>query len=435
MNFSRRQFVKGGVTAFTFGFAAPQMLCDIAFAQGVPSRNLVVVYLSGGNDSLSTVIPYRDPFYASRRPTLAIPAGNVLQIGRDSSNVELGLHPRLTGLKSIFDAGRLAIVQRTGYANQSRSHFTGFDIWGTASTSNTSGTGWLGRYLDSAAAADRSARRVEHGARDAAPADGAHRSACRRSPARPTYAFSSPNSGAEAGYERTAQTRISSHCPVDRPHLAFVNSTTQAALGTLDRVATVATYRPAVTYPNNGFGQALPAVAGAMNKQIGTKVFWVQTGGFDTHASQGANAGAYVNLMATLGDGLKAFYDDLSAQGMLNNTARARLFGVRPPHQRERQRGHRPRRRRQHDGARRPRARRHLRHGAEPQHRSGQPDAREQRRRREVRDRLPRASTRRSSTAGWERTRSRCSARTTARRAERSLSTTSRGGLSASEAV
>ena len=39
-------------------------------------------------------------------------------------------------------------MQRTGYANQSRSHFTGFDIWGTASPQNTSGTGWLGRYLD-----------------------------------------------------------------------------------------------------------------------------------------------------------------------------------------------------------------------------------------------------------------------------------------------
>jgi uncharacterized protein (DUF1501 family) len=114
--------------------------------------------------------------------------------------------------------------------------------------------------------------------------------------------------------------RISSHIPVDRPHLAFVNSTTQAALGTLDRVATVAAYRPAITYPNNGFAQALQAVAGAMNKQIGTKVFWVQTGGYDTHASQGTNTGAYVNLMATLGDGLKAFYDDLNAQSMLGNT-------------------------------------------------------------------------------------------------------------------
>src|SRR5687768_1891045 len=148
MSISRRQFVKGGVTAFTFGFAAPEMIANIAFAQGVPSRNLVVVYLSGGNDSLSTIIPYRDASYAARRPTLAIPAASVLQIGRDSSNVELGLHPRLLGLKSIFDGGRLAIVQRTGYPNQSRSHFTGFDIWGTASTQNTSGTGWLGRYLD-----------------------------------------------------------------------------------------------------------------------------------------------------------------------------------------------------------------------------------------------------------------------------------------------
>src|SRR5690242_21948663 len=100
MRVSRRTFVRGGVTAFTFGFAAPQVLCDIAFAQGVPSRNFVVVYLSGGNDSLSTIIPYRDPFYASRRPTIAIPAGSVLQIGTDSSGVELGMHPRVTGLTS-----------------------------------------------------------------------------------------------------------------------------------------------------------------------------------------------------------------------------------------------------------------------------------------------------------------------------------------------
>ena len=174
MNFSRRQFVKGGVTAFTFGFAAPQMLCDIAFAQGVPSRNLVVVYLSGGNDSLSTVIPYRDPSYASRRPTLAIPAGNVLQIGTDSSNIELGLHPRLRGMKSIFDSGQLAIVQRTGYANQSRSHFTGFDIWGTAST-RTHPAPDGSDVISTRSRRPRSACGVEHAARDAAPADGPHR--------------------------------------------------------------------------------------------------------------------------------------------------------------------------------------------------------------------------------------------------------------------
>ena len=319
MSVSRRQFVKGGVTAFTFGFAAPQVLCDIAFAQGVPSRNLVVVYLSGGNDSLSTVIPYGDAAYASRRPTLAVPAANVLQIGTDSSNVALGLHPRLTGLKSIFDAGRLAIVQRTGYANQSRSHFTGFDIWGTANTTNTSGTGWPGRYLDSLRP-PLDPLVVWNTARET-PRPLQARTVGVPAITNPSqYAFASPNTGAEAAFERTAQTRISSHVPVDRPHLAFVNSTTQAALGTLDRVATVASYQPSLAYPNNGFGQALRAVAGAMFRQIGTRVFWVQTGGYDTHANQGANTGAYANLMGTLGDGLKAFYDDLNAQNLLNST-------------------------------------------------------------------------------------------------------------------
>ena len=149
MKITRREFVKGGVAAFTVTFAAPEFLSDLASAQGAQMRNLVVLYLSGGNDSLSMVIPYNDPFYASRRPTLGVPASRVLQIGSDSSKVALGLHPRPTGLKQIFDAGRLAIVQRTGYANQSRSHFLGTDIWSTADPNNSAGLGWVGRYLDS----------------------------------------------------------------------------------------------------------------------------------------------------------------------------------------------------------------------------------------------------------------------------------------------
>ena len=103
---------------------------------------------SGGNDALSTIIPYQDNFYYSRRPTLAVPSANVLQIGTDSSGKALGLHPRLTGLKQIFDAGHLAIIQRSGYSNSSRSHFLGTDIWSTANPTNTTGSGWLGRYLD-----------------------------------------------------------------------------------------------------------------------------------------------------------------------------------------------------------------------------------------------------------------------------------------------
>jgi uncharacterized protein (DUF1501 family) len=84
----------------------------------------------------------------------------------------------------------------------------------------------------------------------------------------------------------------------------------------------VGQYKPSVTYPNNGFGQALQAISGAIAKGIGTKVFWVQTGGFDTHASQDTNtdAGAYVKLMVTLNDGLTAFYNDLKNQGLLSQS-------------------------------------------------------------------------------------------------------------------
>ncbi len=60
MKITRRQFVKGGVAAFTVTFAAPEFLSDLARAQGTHTRNLVVLYLSGGNDSLSMLVPYND---------------------------------------------------------------------------------------------------------------------------------------------------------------------------------------------------------------------------------------------------------------------------------------------------------------------------------------------------------------------------------------
>lgn len=320
MSMTRRDFVRGGVSAFTLGFAAPKFLCDLALAQGAAARNLVVIYLAGGNDSLSMVIPYNDPTYLSRRPTLAIPAGQVLQVGTDSAGNALGLHPRLTGLRSIFNSGRLALIQRTGYENSSRSHFTGTDIWSTANPVNSQGPGWLGRYLDTIPApvdplaAWNTTGQTPHALQ-------ARLVGVPAIPNPAAYAFQSPNSGANAVDERTYATRISSHVPVERPHLAFVNATSQAAFATLDRVASVATYAPTVAYANNnGFAQALRTVAGALSRGIGTRVFWVQTGGYDTHAAQNPLNGSYNTLMTMLNDGLFSFYNDLSNQGLLNNT-------------------------------------------------------------------------------------------------------------------
>ena len=316
---SRREFIRDGVAAFTVGFAAPAFLSDIALAQSARSRSLVVVDLTGGNDSLSTVIPYTDPFYFSRRPSIAVPAGQALQIGSDSSSKALGLHPRLAGLRTIFNEGRLAIVQRTGYLNSSRSHFEGTDIWGTADPSSPTSLGWLGRYLDTLPV-PVDALAGWNATRDTPRALMARTVAVPAIPDPRTYSLASPNGAAEALNERAAAVRMAGNPNRNRPHLSFVNGSVSGALDTLDRVNSVNSYVSSVAYANNGFALALKTVAGSLVRGIGTRVYWVQTGGFDTHAAQGNNGGgSYATLMATLGDSLLAFYQDLRNQGLLND--------------------------------------------------------------------------------------------------------------------
>jgi len=320
MNLSRRLFIRDGVATVTLGLAAPAFLAEIAQAQSIPGRRLVVVYLAGGNDALNTLVPYQDASYYSRRPTIAIPAGQVLQVGTDAAGRALGLHPRLTALRSIFDQGRLALVQRTGYANSSRSHFEGGDIWGTANPQNSTGSGWLGRYLDTlprpvdALAAWNTTDETPRALKSAITGVPAIANAA-------TYNFSSPNQGVAAQQERNTAEVMASNLAPGRPHLALLNGANLGAIETLDRVAQARTYTPTVAYPNNGFALALRTVAGAIVKGIGSKVYWVSTGGYDTHAQQGANGGgAYANLMGTLGDGLGAFYTDMRNQGLSNDT-------------------------------------------------------------------------------------------------------------------
>jgi uncharacterized protein (DUF1501 family) len=320
MALSRRLFIRNGVTTVTAGLVAPSFLAAIAQAQTIRTRNLVVVYLGGGNDSLNTLVSYQDAAYYSRRPSIAVPAGQVLQVGSDSSGRALGLHPRLGGLQNIFKDGRLALIQRTGYNNSSRSHFEGGDIWGTANPQSFAGTGWLGRYLDTlprpldALAAWNTTGETPR----------ALVSALSGVPAIPnasTYTFASPNGGQAALQERAAAQAMASNPASNRPHLAFLNSTSLGAIETLDRVALATAYTPTIAYPNNGFAQELRTVAGAIVKGIGSRVFWVTTGGYDTHAGQGGGGGgAYGNLMGTLGDGLWAFYSDLRNQGLLADT-------------------------------------------------------------------------------------------------------------------
>ena len=241
-------------------------------------------------------------------------------MGTDAAGRALGLHPRLGGLSNIFNEGRLAIVQRTGYQNSSRSHFEATDIFGTANPQSSTGSGWLGRYLDtlprpidSLAAWNTTSETPRRSSRA--------RPACRRFSNASTYTFASPNRGSAATQERAAA-RSDGRQRGSGPAAPRLRERHQPRG---DRDASIAWPRrcritPTVAYPNNGFALALRTVAGAIFNGIGSRVYWVQTGGYDTHAEQGAGGGSYGNLMGTLGDGLGAFYSDIRNRGLANDT-------------------------------------------------------------------------------------------------------------------
>ena len=227
-------------------------------------------------------------------------------MGTDAAGHALGLHPRLDGLRSVFNEGRLALVQRTGYPNSSRSHFEATDIFGTANPQMSTGSGWLGRYLDTlprpvdALAAwnttDETPRALVSGVTGVPAIANAA-----------TYTYGSPNGGSAALRNGQRPRPWRANPAPGRSHLAFVNGTNRGAIETLDRVAQATTYTPTVAYPNNGFALALRTVAGAIVARHGHEgVLGADRRLRHARRTGCGGGGGYANLMGTLGDGLWA---------------------------------------------------------------------------------------------------------------------------------
>lgn len=101
---------------------------------------LVVVQLTGGNDYMNTVIPYENPLYYDNRTTVGIAQEDMLPIDQG-----LALNPALTGIKNLYDQGKVALINGVGYPTPNRSHFRSMDIWHTCEPEAIGTEGWLGR--------------------------------------------------------------------------------------------------------------------------------------------------------------------------------------------------------------------------------------------------------------------------------------------------
>lgn len=348
--FSRRALLQHGLVLASASLTLPAFLERSAFAMthpelssipGIPDeRILVVVQLAGGNDGLNTVIPTFAPEYYKLRSGIAIPEKEALKLAKTDG---LGLHPAMTGLRDMYDAGMLSIVQGVGYPNPNRSHFKSMDIWHTADTTAT-GNGWLGRYLDNECCGYG---KGESGTPEKLPpnvANNATEEGSNVSPPSIAIGRSSPlalegslikgvsfesaqlfrwsaddiDKDLTASYDtlnRRGTDDAAKSMKKGETNADFLLRTALDAQVSSDLIRKAVAKKPATTFPGNELGQQLSMVASMINGGLKTRVYYVSHGSFDTHSGQGGSQGRHAQLLKAYSDGVKAFWDEMKATG------------------------------------------------------------------------------------------------------------------------
>ncbi|MCS7190028.1 MAG: DUF1501 domain-containing protein [Fimbriimonadales bacterium] len=268
-----------------------------------------MLHLTGGNDGLNTVIPYRDELYYRARPSLAIPEAQVVPLDE-----RLGLHPALAPLKPLYDQRALAILQNVGYPNPNRSHFRSMEIWQTADPDGYSRYGWLGKYLDTLT--DAAANPVMavsftqelplalHGKKAQVP--------CFASLTDLQVMTRDPE------LERTLKnlSRMEER-KMDSP-ATVIRQSTRTALEALEQLRErIRNYQPHAQYANDPFARGLQQAAQIIATSPETRVLYVSVNGFDTHAGQ---ASTHQRLLSQFAGAVSAFYADLQAMGKADKT-------------------------------------------------------------------------------------------------------------------
>lgn len=280
-----------------------------AFAQADAPRpahkTLVVIQLSGGNDGLNTVVPYRNDLYYQQRPTLALPPAEVLPL-----TDALAFHPALDKLRPLYDQGWMAILNNVGYPNPDRSHFRAMDIWHTASDAHTySQQGWIGRYLDASCTNMCQAHRaIEVDDTLSLSLKGEYiKGMAMKHPKKLYDALQTDFMEAMAAHTGSAE-----HAPL---HYLY-KTLTEASHSAEYIYQRSQTYQPAVTYPAQEFANRLKTVASLIASGIDTRVYYVSLSGFDTHNRQAQQHERGLRLYA---ESVAAFVADLEKHRCLDD--------------------------------------------------------------------------------------------------------------------
>lgn len=307
---NRRDFIKQSALTTAGTMLIPHFLkaYEAQAMGGLDASNgkiLVIVQLSGGNDGLNTVVPYRNDIYYRERPTIAIRSEKVLPL-----NDEIGLHPAMSPLKALYDDGLVTVINNVGYPNPDRSHFRSMDIWQTASDSdNYLRTGWVGRFLDAACAGKEQQpfRTIEVDDTLSLALKGSQLNGL--AVLDPKKLYNQTRSGFTA---KLSQERHDGHESV-----AYLYKTLAETVSSAEYVYNKAKIQSSsTTYPNHELGNRLRTVSQMIQSGVGTSVYYVSISGFDTHINQ---PGQQERLLGQYAEAVGAFMTDLKLIGRQND--------------------------------------------------------------------------------------------------------------------
>ena len=304
MKTNRRSFIKKSAYLSVGTLMVPQLIQAYNPIEKTGKR-LVVIQLSGGNDGLNTIVPYRNDLYYQLRPEIAI-AKNIVLKGND----DLGFNPVMKGVKSMYDDGDLAVINSVGYPNPDRSHFRSMDIWHTASGSNEYlSHGWLGKHFDQQCDDCKPYQAIEVDDSLSLAMKGKNYKAM--STTNPYQLYMTTR---DKQIQRIGQhAHSASHTNLDYLYKTMAQ--------TVDAAAYIRNkskgQQSGVSYPNTPLGKHLKLTAQLINGGASTEVYYLSMGGFDTHFNQVARQ---KQLLKQYSEATSAFVKDMKMSGNWNDT-------------------------------------------------------------------------------------------------------------------
>ena len=268
-------------------------------------KTLVVVQLTGGNDFMNTIVPYTNGHYYDARKKIVMSQEDVLPI-----NDTLAINKNASPFKRLYDEGRMAIVQGIGYPNSNRSHFRGMDIWHTCEPDRVGSEGWLGlavREIDPRGENVLTGVNVGQGLPRAMAGAGV-----------PVTSISDLEGYGVMKKMEQEQLRdkalqafkdIYGQAIGSGVVAEYIGKTGLDVIRGADMLSEVAAnYSSSVEYADNSIAKSLRDVARIHLSGLGTRIFYTNHGGYDTHANE---LPSHPKLMSDLSGAISDFLDDL----------------------------------------------------------------------------------------------------------------------------